>query len=59
MKWLLIFLCVVAAVVQVFIGVLASADPEGRGAHVAANLFSCALAALVLAAGLAIYLGVL
>jgi len=54
MKWLLVFLCVLA-----FIGGLASADLEGRGAHVASNLFSCALAALVLAAGLAIYLGAL
>jgi hypothetical protein len=56
MKWLLVLLLVVIAVVLAFIGVLASADPEGRGAHAASILFGCALAVLVMAVSLSMYL---
>ena len=56
MKWFLVLLLVVIAAVLAFIGVLLSADPEGRGADIALWFFGFSSAVLVLATGLAIYL---
>lgn len=46
-------LLVLIAFVLAAIGVLASADPQGRGGKVAVLMFGGALAVLVLAVGLA------
>lgn len=46
MKWLWVLLLVVVAFLLAIVGVVASADPEGRGGKVAAVLFGTALVAL-------------
>lgn len=56
MKWLWILLLVVIAIVLAAVGLLASADPEGRGGKLASILFGTSLAVLALAVSLAIYL---
>lgn len=57
MSWLWVLLLIVIAVALAGVGVLASADPEGRGAHLASVLFGSALAVLVFAVSLSMYLG--
>lgn len=53
MKWLWVLLLIVIAIGLAFVGLLASADPEGRGGKIASILFGSALAVLVLATSLA------
>lgn len=57
MKWLGILLMTVIAIVLALFGVLASADPQGRGDHLADILFRCAFTVLLMAVFASMYLG--
>jgi len=55
MKWFLVFLIVVASLTMAVIGVIACADPEGRGVKIASILFGGSLMGLALATSLSFF----
>lgn len=57
MKWLWIVLPVVVAVISAVFGLMACADPEGRGGKMATRLFEVSAVSLTLAITILIALG--